>query len=412
MLIYKLAVSLYNLAVFLAKPFNRKAALLYEGRRKAPGLLAGFVRHGNRKLAWFHCASLGEFEQARPLIERLKQECDIQIVISFFSPSGYEIRKNYELADLVFYLPPDSPQNARKVLDALRPDMVFFVKYEIWIHYIRAIAGRKIPLYLISATFRPGHLYFKWYGKHLRKALQLFDVIFTQDRSSLDLLRREGLTNGVFSNDTRYDRVYRASLDPQPLPVIEQFRNGQPLLVLGSSYAPEEHLALRLLGQRPGLKIVIAPHNIGPQRISDIENLFRATGTCRYSEALRTGKCTAPVLIIDNIGLLSAIYRYADLALVGGGFGKKGLHNTLEAAAFGMPVFTGPHHHERFPETALLKQEGVLITVTGEQEFVAKAGGFLDNPSRLEQARITAKSLVKNNTGATQTIMDRLRPGL
>lgn len=409
MLIYSLAISLYDLAITIAKPFNKKAALLVNGRKNTTRILKNFVRDNSRQLAWFHCASLGEFEQARPVIEQLKRERNIQVAVSFFSPSGYEVRKNYELADVVFYLPSDSTSNAKLVLDALKPDMVFFVKYEIWIRYITEITKRNIQLYLLSATFRPSHIYFKWYGTHLKRALQCFDVIFTQDRASLSLLKNNGLPNAVFSNDTRYDRVYAQSLQPKPLPLISAFKGDAPLLVLGSSYSHEEAFAAEALKNYPILKLIIAPHNITGERIAEVEERFNAFKILKYSTATESNASSAQVLIIDNIGLLSSIYRYADLAFIGGGFGHKGLHNTLEAAAFGMPVLVGPNNHERFPETSLMKEQKVLFTVSTAEEFTKTAGSFLNNPALLAETALASRNFIKENTGATSVIIDHIR---
>lgn len=409
MLIYRVAISLYNLLVLLAKPFNKKAALLVNGRCNSTSVLQQFKRDNSRQLAWFHCASLGEFEQARPVIEQLKKKQDIQIAISFFSPSGYEVRKNYNLADVVFYLPSDSPAHAKLVLDALKPTLVFFVKYEIWIFYIREIVRRNVSLYLLSATFRPSHIYFKWYGRHLKRALQCFDVIFTQDHDSLNLLKSNQVPNAVFSNDTRYDRVYTSSLHPASLPLIAAFKGNAKLLVLGSSYTAEEELATAALTQYPDLKLVVAPHEIASERIAEIDDRFRIFNAIKYSEATTANVSSARVLIIDNIGLLSAVYQYADMALVGGGFGNKGIHNTLEAVTYGMPVFIGPNNHERFPETGLLKKNNILFTVSSADDFTSVLHDFLTTEQKLFQTGQLAKSFILNNTGATAIILNHIK---
>ncbi|MES2690995.1 MAG: glycosyltransferase N-terminal domain-containing protein [Bacteroidota bacterium] len=409
MLIYSLAISLYNLAIFLAKPFNKKAALLVNGRKNTASILKKFTRDSSRQLAWFHCASLGEFEQARPVIEQLKREKNIQVAISFFSPSGYEVRKNYDLADVVFYLPSDSHLHAQLVLDTLKPDMAFFVKYEIWVRYITEITKRNIQLYLLSATFRPSHIYFRWYGKHLKRALQCFDVIFTQDQASLALLKNNGLPNAVFSNDTRYDRVYDQSMHPKPLPLVRSFKGPGKLLVLGSSYTHEETFAAALIKHHPDLKVVIAPHHINKERIEEIEKQFSFTATLTYSAATEASASSAQVLIIDNIGLLSSIYQYAEIAFIGGGFGSNGIHNTLEAATFGMPVLIGPNNHERFPETGLMTGRKILFTVAAAETFVETMVAFLTDRALLHQTGLAARNFIKENTGATAVIINHIK---
>jgi 3-deoxy-D-manno-octulosonic-acid transferase len=409
MLFYSLAIFFYDLAISLAQSVNPKARLLYSGRKNTPAVLAQFKRDRSKHLAWFHCASLGEFEQARPVIERLKRESDIQVAVSFFSPSGYEIRKNYELADVVFYLPSDSPKNAAMVLDALKPNAVFFIKYEIWVHYIHAITKRNISLYLLSATFRDNHIYFKSYGSHLKRALLCFDLIFTQDKASADLLKKHGVINVAVSNDTRYDRVYESCRNAKPLSLIETFKAQQQLLVAGSSYTEEEQMIAGILSEFPELKIVIAPHNIHPERIEEIEKRFSGVTVIRYSEATITNTKEARVLIIDNIGLLSSVYQYANIAFIGGGFGTKGIHNMLEAAAFGMPIFAGPNNHERFPETKILKEAEVLYTVRSQDEFKQLLGSFLSDQLLMKRTHIASKKLIQDNTGATDLIFERIK---
>lgn len=406
MLLYNIGIRLYALAIALASLFNSKAKQLRQGRSESLSVLNRFVKKEGHQVAWFHCASLGEFEQARPIIERLKSTRQhLQIAVSFFSPSGYEVRKNYAYADVVFYLPGDTPAHARKVMDCLQPDIVAFVKYEIWLNYIREISRRRVPLYLISATFRPGHIYFKWYGRMFKKALLQFNKIFTQDVASSVLLEQHDIPQCVFSNDTRYDRVFDASKTPKDLPVISRFKGNDMLLVGGSSYIGEEKIVAAVLGQFPELKVVMAPHNIGASRIAEIEQTFAGFDTIKYSEANDTNVVDKRVLIVDNIGLLSSIYRYGDMAVIGGGFGSKGIHNTLEAAAFGMPVFVGPLNHERFPETTFLKQAGVLFTITDEATLKSQLNRFVREEGELELVKQKALHFIRDNTGATEVVV-------
>jgi 3-deoxy-D-manno-octulosonic-acid transferase len=408
-MIYDLAISFYGLAINIAALFKKKARLLKVGREHTFKQLAHFNRDPLKKLAWFHCASLGEFEQARPLIEKLKAQHNIQIAVSFFSPSGYEIRKNYELADVVFYLPADTPKNANFVLDALIPDLVFFVKYEIWLHYIKAVKQRSIPKYLISATFRPEQIYFRWYGAAFKRALKSFDLIFTQDQTSTQTLQTNGVTNVLLSNDTRYDRVYETCQNPKPLPIIEAFKQQQRLLVVGSSYAQEERLVEGFLKEDKNLKIVIAPHEISEERIGEVERTFKNFSTITYSVADEVSVRNKQILIIDNIGLLASIYQYGDVALVGGGFGKKGIHNTLEAATFGMPIFIGPNNHDKFPEIKLLHGAGVLFYISTQEEFDVKLLSFTTNTSLLHDVKQNSSKVMASHRGATQLILDKLR---
>jgi 3-deoxy-D-manno-octulosonic-acid transferase len=360
-------------------------------------------------LAWFHCASLGEFEQARPLIEKLKAQQNIQIAVSFFSPSGYEIRKNYELADIVFYLPADTPKNAAFVLDAITPDVVFFVKYEIWLHYVKAIKQRSIPLYLISATFRSSQIYFKWYGGAFKRALKSFDLIFTQDHTSTHILQSNGITNVIMGNDTRYDRVYETCQNPKQLPIVEAFKQQQRLLVVGSSYGYEEKLVAGFLKEDKKLKVVIAPHQISKERIVEVEQTFKHYATIKYSDAANVLVHDKQVLIIDNIGLLASIYQYGDVAFVGGGFGRKGIHNTLEAATFGMPIFIGPNNHEKFPEIKLLHLAGVLFYINSQQAFDNTLLSFMNNANLLHDVKQNSSLVMAANRGATSLILSKVQ---
>lgn len=409
MLFYNLSIWLFSLAISLAKLFHAKAKLLANGRANTPKLLVSFKRKAECKLAWFHCASLGEFEQARPIIEALKARGDYQIAVSFFSPSGYEVRKNYVHADVIFYLPADTAAQARFLLDTLKPDFVFFVKYEIWINLINQVKKQAIPLYLVSATFSPKFPYFKWYGGVFRKALRKFDCIFTQDHASTQLMEKFGFTNVIFSNDTRYDRVFETCQSPKDLPVVKVFKNEQPVLVLGSSYAHEEDLVAKYLKTTDAnLKVIIAPHVITPQRIAEIEKLFDKYAILRYSEASLFNAYRAQILLIDNIGLLSSIYQYAEIAMIGGGFGNKGVHNTLEAATFGMPIFIGPNNHQLFPETGLLKEAGVLFTINSADDFCVELLAMLTNNNLRNNIKAQSQQFIKTNLGATALILNKV----
>lgn len=409
-MLYSIAIRFYSLAIAIAALFNNKAKLLHAGRKNTVQILNQFKRDTSKKLVWFHCASLGEFEQARPVIEAMKQQYNIQVAVSFFSPSGYEIRKNYELADVVFYLPSDTTMHAKFLLDKLQPTWVFVVKYEIWLRLLTQLRKRKISSYLLSATFRKNQLYFKWYGGSFKKALQGFDVIFTQDQASTQLLKSNGFNQVVFSNDTRYDRVFDTCKNPKKLDVVKAFKNEHTVLVLGSSYSTEEGLAAKYLAQtNDNIKVIVAPHQISENRIAEVEKTFDAFATLKYSETTLFNAHKAKVLIIDNIGLLASIYQYADVALIGGGFGTKGIHNTLEAATFGMPIFIGPNNHDKFPEIALLKQAGVLKTITSESDFMDQLLAFTTNVHLLQKVKKHSQEFIQQNLGATQTVLQHIK---
>jgi 3-deoxy-D-manno-octulosonic-acid transferase len=403
-LLYPLSISVYSLLIWLLKPFHEKAALLFAGRKNTFHLLQKFKKD-QRKLAWFHCASLGEFEQARPVIEYLKQQKNFQIAVSFFSPSGYEVRKNYALADVVFYLPADTSQHAKRVLQLLQPDMVFIVKYEIWVNYINAISQQKIPLYLLSANFHSNHIYFKWYGKFLRDALRKFTHVFTQTTEAENLLRQFGFSNVVTTGDTRYDRVLDTISNPMHLPLVSAFKGANKLIVAGSSYQTEEAILVEALKQFDALKIVVAPHEIKLERLVEIENTFKDFSCIRYSEAKEHNVFNYRVLIIDNIGMLASLYQYADAAFIGGGFGTKGMHNTLEAAAFGMPVFVGPNNHGRFPEVEALLRNGSLFVVGQSTSFNQYLDQLWRNEKNWNEIKILSQTFVQKQAGATQKVV-------
>lgn len=407
MLLYHLGIRLYSLAIFIATFFSAKAKKLAEGRKNTWQLLDDFKRLPEKELLWFHCASLGEFEQARPIIERLKSERDIQIALSFFSPSGYEIRKNYQLADVIFYLPSDTIANAQKLVKLLSPNKVFFVKYEIWVNLITAIFEQQIPAFLLSATFRKEHIYFKWYGKLFDETLRKFKVIFTQDDLSTELLKSKQFTNVIKSNDTRYDRVYNTFTTAKPLPLIAAFAQQQLVIILGSSYSQEEQFTHDFMSQavQPHLKIIVAPHHIDAIRIAQIKTQFARFNPIEYSNATLENISQHQVLIIDNIGLLSSLYGYAHIAFIGGGFGSKGIHNTLEAAAFGMPIVIGPNNHHRFPELEALKNVEVLFTIENQEHLNKLFNRFVTDSNYLNRTKARSQAFIKENIGATDIVL-------
>ncbi len=324
-----------------------------------------------------HCASLGEFEQGRPVIEAIKKEMpDFKIILTFFSPSGYEIRKNYQNADIVCYLPADTPGNAEKFVNSIKPELVIFVKYEFWYNYISVLSRKAIPLFLISAIFRKEQHFFKWYGSFFRDMLKKFRMIYVQDQNSLDLLRGIGLKNVVQAGDTRFDRVMEIAGTAEIIPQLESFRGNERLFLAGSSWKKDEEIIAEYINKYPDrMKWVFAPHEIGSENIERLEKLFRVK-CIRFSEFTDESR-DARVLIIDNIGMLSSAYRYAYIAAVGGGFGK-GIHNILEPACWGIPVLFGPNH-QKFREALELISLGGAKSFKNYNDFESILDGLLSD---------------------------------
>jgi 3-deoxy-D-manno-octulosonic-acid transferase len=403
---YHLGLWLYAFAVNCAAFFLPKAALFVNGRKGLLERVQSDLSKEQRQRVWFHCASLGEFEQARPIIELLKQKYpQYAIVITFFSPSGYVIRKNYALADYVYYLPLDSQKNASTFIAAVKPKLSFFVKYEVWYHYLNRLKNSKLPVFLISANFRQNHIYFKWYGAFFRKMLQQFTHIFCQNEFSDKLLLGIGYKQSSVSKDTRFDRVFEHVQQVNAIETIESFVVGKQVLVAGSSYAKEEQIIAAALSGNDDWKIIIAPHHIQPERITAIEKQFAKYITIRYSQLPSRKLMEAQVLIVDNIGLLSSIYQYASCAFIGGGFGKSGLHNMLEAAAFGMPILIGPNNLQKFPESLDLINAGACFVVQSSVEVENLLHEWKQQPTLRTEAAQLAKRFISEGRGATNHIM-------
>lgn len=404
MFLYNLSIYIYSILIKLASPFNQKAGQINKGRQRAFQELASKI-NPQKPVVWVHCASLGEFEQGRPLIEAIKKDHpQYQILLTFFSPSGYEIRKNYELADCICYLPADTTSNARKLIKLVHPQMVFFVKYEFWFHYINELKKNNIPLYLVSAIFRENQLFFKnspwarWY----RKMLVGFTHFFVQDNPSVELLAGLGLKNTTKAGDTRFDRVAAIAKGGKDIPLVEKFKNNQPLVVVGSSWKPDEELLARYIHSNPGIKFIIAPHEIKRMNIDRLINLLKTPVAC-LTEATPESVPNKQVLIINTMGLLSSIYRYADLAYIGGGFGV-GIHNTLEAAIYGMPVIFGPNYLKFNEATTMVKLE-VAYPVTNYDQLSSVLDTLLSDKSKREAIAARCNRYTQENLGATQTIM-------
>ncbi|MFZ2338736.1 MAG: glycosyltransferase N-terminal domain-containing protein [Bacteroidales bacterium] len=403
--LYNTGILLFILAVRLLSPFNSKVRLMVKGWKDWEEKLKEKAGAGGRNI-WVHCASLGEFEQGRPLIEELRsREPQSRIILSFFSPSGYEIRKNYQGADYVCYLPPDTPGNAERFLKAVNPSAVIFVKYEFWNNYISETSRRNIPLYLVSGTFRPGQHFFKWYGAFFREMLLSFTHIFVQDLRSEGLLRSAGINNVTVAGDTRFDRVIQIASSAKDIGALETFRGNSRLVLAGSSWPPDEEILARYIHEHPGIvKWVFAPHEIDKSNIGRLEKLL-GKGVVRFSEFTEAG-AGAEIMIIDNMGMLSSAYRYASVAVVGGGFGK-GIHNVLEPACWGKPVLFGPNHG-KFREAVELITEGGGKVFTDYNDFRESLDIWLSDIESYRKAARSAGEYVKKNSGATATILKQI----
>jgi 3-deoxy-D-manno-octulosonic-acid transferase len=401
-LLYNTGIVLFSALAYLISPFNSKASLWVKGRRNWKKKLQEMIRPGDRNI-WIHCASLGEFEQGRPVIEAIKREMpDLKIILTFFSPSGYEIRKNYPLADCICYLPADTPKNAAKFIGIVNPEFAIFVKYEFWNNYISVLYNRQIPLYLISAIFRPAQHFFKWYGSFFRSMLKKFRKIFVQDQQSLELLSNIGLENLYKAGDTRFDRVVQIAASAKDIPQIEKFRGGEKLFLAGSSWRPDEEIIAGYINRFPGkMKWVFAPHEIHKANVDRLVKLLN-TSVVRFSE-FNDNQADARVLIIDNIGMLSSAYRYAHIAAVGGGFGK-GIHNILEPACWGIPVLFGPRH-KKFREAIDLINEKGAMSFDSFGSFSVILDKMLEDEEFYLKSAKTSAFYIKKNTGATGMII-------
>ncbi len=408
-LLYNLLIHLYQLAIRVAAPFNRKARLWYSGRAGIMDEIRRAMKEnaaGEKKIAWFHCASLGEFEQGRPVMEKFRETFPgYKIFLTFFSPSGYEIRKNWPGADFIFYLPADTRKNASLFLDLVKPSLVFFIKYEYWFNYLQCISDRKIPCYLVSAIFREDQHFFSWYGSWPRKMLKGITWFFVQDDQSEKLLRSIGVSTLSITGDTRFDRVFAISSEKRTFPVIETFCAGSRVIVAGSTWKEDEDFLIPMINGRQGLKFIIAPHETDPGHIQQLT--ARIPGSfLKYSEATEATAAGAGVLLIDSIGILAYLYRYAYIAYVGGGFGA-GIHNILEAAANGVPVVFGPNYH-KFREASDLIGLGGAFSFSNETEFTRLVGNLMDEPDQYRDAAAKTAQYVASNHGATEKIISHI----
>ena len=401
--LYNIAIWFYCLVVRIVAMFNPKVRLMWQGEQDAFVKIAENIALGDR-VVWVHAASLGEFEQGRPLIEKLKRDNpEYKILLTFFSPSGYEVRKNYAGADVICYLPLDTAENARRFVEMVKPEKVVFVKYEFWLNYLRQLRLRGVDTYIISAIFRPGQVFFKWYGGLFREGLKAFKTLFVQNNESKELLKGIGVENVVVAGDTRFDRVIDVVAMARKLDIVEEFVGmSNEVLVVGSSWGPDEELLAEYINSRAGrVKMIIAPHEVREDRIEELTKRL----TCKYAlyneelgvrnEELKE----VDVLVINTIGILSSIYQYGQVAYIGGGFGV-GIHNTLEAAAWGIPVVFGPNY-KKFKEACELIECGAARSIVTKDECFAALDEFLANNAAPATA---AAEYVASHIGATDLI--------
>ncbi|HVW96398.1 MAG TPA: glycosyltransferase N-terminal domain-containing protein [Mucilaginibacter sp.] len=399
--IYNLGIFIYSILIYLASFFSAKAKLWRTGRKHQT-----FIRSPGG--IWFHFASLGEFEQGRPVLEHFREFYpERKICITFFSPSGYEIRKNTPLADVVYYLPLDTASNARNFISTIQPGMAIFTKYEYWYHFFNETRRSGVPLYVISAIFRPEQIFFKWYGGLHRRILSFVTYFFVQDERSKQLLSGINIDNAVVSGDTRFDRVWANALSPRQIPAVADFAGNSKILVAGSTWPPDEDLIATLAAQYPTWKFIIAPHEINESKINRLLGLLPQNAAIRFSNITSAQSIhDYHILIIDNIGMLSALYQYGDIAYIGGGFGA-GIHNTLEAAAFGLPVIFGPNY-AKFREARDLIDLKAGFSIQDRSGLNEVIDRLVNDPQFYDDACKQAFNYVKQHTGATGIIATRI----
>jgi len=409
MILYNLLIFLYVKLIQLFALNNTKASQWTTGRAYWQSKLAIGLSTRKSKTIWIHCASLGEFEQGRPIIESIKKNYPENfILLTFFSPSGYEVRKNYALADFVCYLPADTPKQAKQFINIVQPELVIFVKYEFWLNMLEVLKQKNIPVLLTSAIFRENQIFFKWYGSLWRNALRGFKHIFVQNQESATLLASIQLKNFSIGGDTRFDRVVEIANQFIAIPQIEKFCNKKSVLVAGSTWIADEILLSKLATAFPKWKMIIAPHEIDENHLSNLEKSFQQS--CRFSALINLSEKeleSIQILIIDNIGMLSKLYNYANICYVGGGFGS-GIHNVLEAAVYGKPVLFGPKFH-KFDEAKALIKAGGAFSIQDEISLFSKFSDLKDNSVLMAQTGSIAGNFVHQNARATALIIDYIK---
>lgn len=401
-----------QLGVAIGSIFNDKLRKMWQGERDAVQTLRKKVEP-DADYIWFHAASLGEFEQGRPLMEQIKKSYpQYKILLTFFSPSGYEVRKNYEGADIITYLPIDTVGNARQFLRTVRPVMAFFIKYEFWYNYLHILQYRGIPAYSVSSIFRPDQVFFKWYGRGYGRVLKCFTRFFVQNEESKKLLESIGIHDTMVVGDTRFDRVLQIKEASKQLPIVERFVKGTPedpkkVFVAGSSWQPDEEIFLKYFNNHRDWKLIVAPHVIGEDHLKFIFSLIKDKKVVRYTQATEDNVADADVLIIDCFGLLSSVYHYGDVAYVGGGFGV-GIHNVLEAAVWGMPVLFGPNN-KHFAEAQGLLQSGGGIEIEDYETFSLIMSQLSDDSAYYGTCGQEAGAFVQSLAGATKKVLSSVK---
>ncbi len=405
-IIYLIIVKAYGLLIWIASVFNTKALKWRKGRVRLFNQIEKALQNDGQKRIWFHCSSLGEFEQGKPVIESVKKDFpSYKIVLTFFSPSGYEIKKNDPLADYVFYLPLDGPFSSKRFINLVKPHAVFFVKYEYWHFYIYYLRQLKIPLYYFSCIFRPSQPFFQFYGRFYKNMLQRITHIFVQNQESLVILYKHSIPHVTVSGDTRFDRVYANSLNTKKYPEIEKFINGSKVMIAGSIWSSDEQLLIPLINQSTGYRFIIAPHEINTLKIQQLVALLKKK-CIRYSDLKMGYIGDADVLIIDNIGMLSSLYQYANISYIGGGFGA-GIHNILEAAVFGNALIFGPKYQKFREAVELIELKGAYSVNNYNQ--LKECFDLLNTDEQFfNRVCETNKKYVESKKGATEIIMNYL----
>jgi 3-deoxy-D-manno-octulosonic-acid transferase len=405
--LYNLVIHFVQFVLPLVALFSSKIKLFVKGRKEVFTTLESKIQNGKKSI-WFHAASLGEYEQGLPVIEKIKEKYpNHKIVLTFFSPSGYEVRKNNTIADVTIYLPLDTKKNAKQFLNIVNPEMVFFIKYEYWPNYLNELKNRQIKTYLISGVFRKKQSFFKWYGGFYRNALNSFHHFFVQNETSKNLLQSIGQKNITVSGDTRFDRVVSILERDNSLDFIEQFKDKQTTIVIGSSWAKDEELLVEYINSTThNVKFIIAPHNIKEVQITKLKSQILKKSIL-FSEKEGENLEDFDVFIIDTIGILTKIYSYADIAYVGGGFGNPGVHNILEPATFGVPIIIGPNYSHFAEATALVHQEG-CVSISNQEELNQSFDLLVQNQDeRFEKGHICS-TFVQMNKGATEKILKQI----
>lgn len=402
--LYNLVISIAGFFLKIIALFSPKIKLFTEGRKNVFAILEEKIKPSDKTI-WFHSASLGEYEQGLPVIEKIKEKYPShKIIVTFFSPSGYEVRKNNTVADVTVYLPLDTKKNAKRFLKLVHPELVFFIKYEFWLNYLKELKTNKIPAYLISGIFRDSQMFFKWYGGFYRKALETFTYFFVQNQSSKEKIEAIGFHNVIVSGDTRFDRVNAILERDNSLDFIETFKNNQTTIIIGSSWPKDETLLINYINQASeNIKFIIAPHNIKTDQILNLKSQITKS-TLLFSEKENKNPADYNVFIIDTVGLLTKIYSYGTIAYVGGGFGNPGIHNILEPAVFGIPIVIGPNY-SNFAEATELVNLGGCMVISGQEELKQTFDQLITDQIFLKEKGQICKSYIQNNKGATNRIM-------